>query len=452
MSSSSTVTQTAPLTVGLFPWGDLIEDFLDTIDISFEDFCRDMTGGWLFGYVEALKGEGIQTVIFCFSAQVDQPTYHSHKPTGATICVLPSTALHRWLRGLMINPYGWSVLDCFGPRAWWRRPGFQLLKAIAPYVVHPLVLLGQEVKQAGCDLLLCQEYEYPRFDVCLGLGKRLGLPVYATFQGGDFQVSWLEQWIRPHTLGACAGLVVASHREIERLHQTYRLDRQPVAQIFNPLDLTSTQVPEGDNPGDLRRQVRAQLGIPQSAVVVVYHGRMELYRKGLDLLLEAWRQLSADDPPSPWWLLLVGTGSDASVLGDRIDALPKANVCWVNEYILDRPRLYRYLRAADLYTLPSRHEGFPVAPLEAMACGLPVVATDVPGIPEILGAGDTPGGIMVPRNDPQALAQSLRQLLEDPVKRRQLGIAARHTVEQSFSLAAVGQQLRVFFDPGHSSP
>src|SRR3990172_3465564 len=76
------------LTVALLPWGDLIEDFLDSIGVSLETFCKEMTGGWMFGYIDALRLVGVRTVVFCISARVKTPMRFTNIPTGATICVL----------------------------------------------------------------------------------------------------------------------------------------------------------------------------------------------------------------------------------------------------------------------------------------------------------------------------------------------------------------------------
>jgi starch synthase len=79
----------AQFTVALLPWGDLIEDYLDTLGLSLQDFQNEMTGGWLFGWIEALELVDVRTVLFCFSAHVQIPTHLVHKHSGATIWVLP---------------------------------------------------------------------------------------------------------------------------------------------------------------------------------------------------------------------------------------------------------------------------------------------------------------------------------------------------------------------------
>ena len=71
------------MTIALVPWGDVIEDFLDEIGVSLDEFSSKMTGGWLFGYIEALRLQGIETVVFCFSGRVTSTVRTVHEPTGA---------------------------------------------------------------------------------------------------------------------------------------------------------------------------------------------------------------------------------------------------------------------------------------------------------------------------------------------------------------------------------
>jgi starch synthase len=430
-------------TIALLPWGDLIEDFLDTIGISFEAFCNEMTGGWLFGYVEALKLVGTNTIVFCISARVQQMTRYAHKPTGATICVLPAPNIHTQVRRLMLNPYSSQLEETFQVGTPFRQFFVAVLRDTAPYLANPIRILAQVIRHEGCQAILCQEYEYARFDICVLLGKLLNIPVFASFQGGNFQLSRLEAPLRPFTLKACAGLIVASQTERDRLQTRYGLPASKIAPIFNPLDLSLWHADRTDLATlTQRQQTRAELGIPPEALVVVNHGRMEIHRKGLDILLEAWQQICRDRPHYHLVLLLIGTGSDADALAQRIAELCLSNIVWVNEYILDRAVMRRYLLAADLYTLPSRHEGFPVAPIEAMACGLPIVATDAPGIPDILVEGERSGGLMVARDDPNALAEAIDCLLDNATWRSALGKLAQQRVAAAFSLKSVGQQLR----------
>ena len=440
-------TRSGP-TIALLNWSHLIEDVLDHLGVSFDTFRDEFRGSWIFGYIDALQMAGVRTVLFCVSARVVAPWRFIHAPTGSPVCVLPALTAYRAIRRRVPNPYGCTVEEAFGNVDAVRRPVFAALKDIAAYLATPLKLLASEVRREGCNAILCQDYEHARFDACVFLGKLMRLPVFATFQGGDTQYTTLERPLRPLTLRACAGLIIATQSEARRVYSRYGIPPAKVARIFNPIDVAMWRATS-------RQEARAELDIPLGARVVVWHGRVLLHRKGLDLLLDAWGQICRQRAGRDLRLLLVGTGNDAEELGQLIAAMELPGVTWVKTFVHDRNVIRRYLSAADIYILPSRHEGFPVALMEAMACGLPVVAADAPGVPDILEGGVASGGLVVPRNDACALAMALGRVLDDETWGRELGALARRRAEATFSLEAVGKQLRAFLSsrsPSASAP
>lgn len=255
------------------------------------------------------------------------------------------------------------------------------------------------------------------------------------FPGGNQIQSFLEYPLRLLAFRACTGLIVATETEIQRLGTCYGVPGVKIARVFNPVDVATCRAID-------RSAARTALGIPQEARIVVCHGRIDMHRKGLDILLDAWNQVCRDRPDRDLRLLLVGTGPDADKLRQRIATMQLRGVMWVDKYVNDRTVLQRYLSAADVYTLASRQEGFPVAPIEAMACSLPVVAADAPGVPDILEEGEVSGGLVVPREDATALALALGRILDNEPWGRELGQRARCRAESCFALETVGKQLR----------
>ena len=98
---------------------------------------------------------------------------------------------------------------------------------------------------------------------------------------------------------------------------------------------------------------------------------------------------------------------------------------------------------ADLFVLPSRMENFPLVLLEAMASGLPVVATAVGGVPELVVSGET--GLLVPPNDPQALAEAINSLLDDPKTMRAMGAKGREMVREHYTWDRVAERMAEYF-------
>lgn len=422
-------------TVALLPWGDLVEDFLDPLGLAVTDYARRMTGGWLFGYVEALAQADVRTVVVCVSARVQRPERHEHVGTGAPIWVLPATRAYRLARRQLATPYAWNRRAAAGDRSGAAALVGGLARHLAPYLSTPLGPLTQVLRDEGCQAILCQEYEEARYDAVVLLGRRLRLPVSATFQGGSAARTGIERLVRTRTLRLASSLVVGSQAEAERLRRERSVPAHRIARIPNPLNLQEWR------PGD-RAGARRELGLSDSARIVVWHGRVEMHRKGLDVLLGAWRAITDTRPAPELVLLMVGTGGDAPALRARLAEQPLPGVRWLDRYTLDRDELRAHLYAADVAVLPSRHEGFAVAPLEAMACGLPVVVTDVAGVRDLLPAGEQDGGIIVPIGDAAALGAALGSFLDDLPRARDVGLRARARTEEAYSLASVGQRLR----------
>ena len=408
-------------TVALLAGGDCFEDFYDKIGVSIEDFRTRLSGGWLLNYVDALRSVDVRTVLVFVSSRVNGPRRFVHGATGAPVWILPSPRLHRALL---------KARD-----RWSRSPA---LASLASYASTPIRALFRALDRERCDAILCQEYESTRFDLSVLTRRLHGRPVYATYQGANETAGLLEGPIRRRTVPRCDGLIIASGSERERVSTTYGMALERIAPIPNAVDVV------GWRPID-RDAARGRLGIADDAGVVEWHGHAQVWRKGLDVLLDAWGLVCAERPDRDLLLLLVGQGRNTGELRRRVEG--DHRVRWIDRYVHDRDELKVYVCAADVYTLPSRHEGFAIAPLEAMACGLPVVAADASGVADLLGDGEEAGGVVVPREDPVALAKALQRLLDDPALARQLGSQARRRAQEEFSLAVVGRRLRDFVFP-----
>lgn len=158
------------------------------------------------------------------------------------------------------------------------------------------------------------------------------------------------------------------------------------------------------------------------APTIVAVGRLH-YQKAYDVLLDAFAQLS--DRARGWRLICMGEGPLREELGAQTERLGIAE-CVIWQGRVSDPFLF--YRCAEFYVLPSRHEGTPNAMLEAMGCSLPVIVTDAsPGPLVYVEHGIS--GLVVPVDDPPALAAAMERLMTDPDLRRRLGAAGRRRVE-----------------------
>jgi starch synthase len=430
-------------TIAILPWGNVFEDYLKQVGHTLETFSQEGVGGWLLGYIEALKLAGVQTTLFRISENAEGTKRIILNKTLTNTIIVPVPKIYSLISRKMSNPYGWTVKDTFGDFRGFRYHLYAILRDLAPYFANPLRILAREIRREGCSLILCQEYEYARFDMCVLLGWLLRIPVFATFQGGNFQISRLERPIRPFTINACSGLIVPTKDEENRLIRTYKLPSAKIARIFNPIDIRAWY--EGD-----KIAARTKLGIPIGAKVVAWHGRIDIRNKGLDILLQAWEKICSHHGKMEPRLLIIGKGNDSNLLRELIKNMNLKGVIWTNEFITSRDKVRTYLNAADLYVFPSRHEGFPAALLEAMACGLPVIAADITGVSDILEGGESAGGIIAAKDDVSSFVNQISRLLTDEPLRVELGKRARRRIESSFSLEAIGKQLRNFIFKSNS--
>lgn len=227
--------------------------------------------------------------------------------------------------------------------------------------------------------------------------------------------SW-ERWAAPwaHRIVCC------SEAERSRGERTGVRGRWEV--VPNPVDLGRFRAGDGRSRASARR--RLGLGPRPLAVCV---GRLSR-QKGQDVLLDAWPAVGRRVRGAR--LALVGEGPERH----RLEALAPVGVCFAGR----QDDVVPWLHAADVVVQPSRYEGQSLVVLEAMACGRAVVATDVEGMGEALGAD---AGALVPPDDPGALAEAVAARLADPELADREGRAGRARAERHHDRRCWGDRL-----------
>lgn len=265
-------------------------------------------------------------------------------------------------------------------------------------------------------------------------GRVLGRPgwVERRFRWWKAPIQILLGWLTAET----ANLVFAPSRttaaEIER---DYRVT--PVRVLPNV-----TEVPAESHEA---HEVPADSGGVEPPGYLLFVGRLRI-RKGVEVLLAALEALSHRHPPVR--LLVAGDGEHRRALEALTTALGLApSVRFLGRCSPEEVR--RLLGSAQTLVVPSLYEGMPLVILEAMAAGVPVIASAVSGIPEVVVDGVT--GWLVPPEDPEVLAQALAQALDDPDEARRRGQAGRRRVVERYHPGAAAalwlQEIQAFI-PG----
>jgi starch synthase len=419
--------------IALLHWAPLLEDYLGSLGLGHESFS-EIRGGGVAGTLEALVQAGASATFYSFSSSVTVPVHSRNAETGVDFVVLPAPRPFTFLRrhGLASN-----LIAPRPPLTGARRAVRSLGNEVAPWVSTPIRVLASVLRQRGTAAVICQEYENVRFDGAVALGHLIGVPVFGAFHGGDYRWTRFEGTLRGRSIRAAAGLIISRPSEVRRVQQLYSLPTERVGQIVNPLDL-SLWYREASVPA------RRALGFDDDERVACWHGRLEREHKGLDLLINAWRLVRASPDGQHCRLLMIGMGTGGAWLRAEIGSGDDLGIVWIDRYVTEPAEVRSMLAAADVYVFSSPAEGMPMAPVEAMACELPVVAVTSQGIREIFDPSTPWPGALVPAGDPRAFADAVLGLMLERDRGRERGRLARRSVEQRFDMRAVGEQMLAF--------
>ena len=260
------------------------------------------------------------------------------------------------------------------------------------------------------------------------VGRLAGVPIVVNTVHGLYATED-DPWARRavvYTLEALASRfsdaeLVQNAEDVATMRRFHLAARRKIRHLGNGVDLQRYR------PGRLtereRRAIRAEWGADDDTVVVGAVGRL-VAEKGYPELVEAVADLGP-----PVRLVVVG-GHDP----DKPDALDDAVVARAEEsgvrFLGHRPDVDRLLDAFDVFVLASHREGVPRAAMEAAACGLPVVATDIRGCRQVVEHGLT--GLLVPTRDAAALREAIRSLADDSALRVRMGEAAVTKARREF--------------------
>ncbi len=226
--------------------------------------------------------------------------------------------------------------------------------------------------------------------------------------------------------------VLAVSRSIEDvLVRVEALPPERVALLPNSVDLTEFA------PADAaaRQAARARFGLPPDATIIAGVGRLA-FQKNFEVLIDAARPLIERD--ASLVLAFFGTGPEETALRRRAAALGAAV-----RFLGSTPFRGAMYHAVDLVVLPSRFEGLPMTLLEAMASGVPVVASSVDGVREI--ATDGVEALLVPGGDVRACSQAMGRVLADAALRQSLAAAAGRLVRERFDAQTLAARLEAWY-------
>ncbi len=249
--------------------------------------------------------------------------------------------------------------------------------------------------------LVYATWAYPDGWAAVTLAHQARLPVVVKVHGSDILLLANQGGRRRGTVEALcrAEAVIAVSQDLAQRVVELGVEPAKVHLVYNGVDTTLFY------PGS-REESRRRLGLPVEGKMILFIGNL-FPVKGIDVLVQACARLTKQG--EEFTCHLIGQGHLEGELKRQIEALGLTNRIRMHGSVANE-RLPDWYRSANVFALPSRSEGVPNVLLEAMACGIPFVASRVGGIPEIAERGRSE---LVPANDATALAEALCKALKD---------------------------------------
>jgi glycosyltransferase involved in cell wall biosynthesis len=227
--------------------------------------------------------------------------------------------------------------------------------------------------------------------------------------------------------------VIAISRQVEESLIAGGVTASRVRTLYSGIDLS------GNQPTPNGQAIRQMIGAPNGAVLLGTIANL-FPRKGYEVMLRALPAIIRTVPTVQYLIV----GSDESGYADRLERLAQELKIADHVHMVGfQDPVQPFLAALDLYVHPALMEGFGIAVVEAMAMGKAVVATTTGGLPEVVAQGET--GLLVPPGDAESLAVAVVSLLEDQVRREQMGRNGMVRAQERFSLAASVMQMEQLY-------
>lgn len=317
---------------------------------------------------------------------------------------------------------GW-VMDTLAER----RIRTEILDAKGSFNWRYLMALRRLIRAEHIDLI--QSHLLGSNVYCAAAGWLTGRPVVATFHGAvdinpNERFRALKFGIMNHAVGHFVAVSDSLGRQI-RQHGV--APGKPVSVIYNGVDMTRYDRPR-------HRDLIAELGLPTDAILIGSLGNIRP-AKAYDVLIRAAGELCPTDPRLHF---LIAGHVKESVARPLRTLITELSLEGRVHFLGFRPDTAGFLRGVDVFALSSSSEGFSIATVEAQAAGLPVVATRSGGPEEIIT--DRENGLLVPVNDPQALASALREVLTNQSLAQSLAEAGRQSARARFSIETMLDQ------------
>ncbi|MBV6390756.1 MAG: D-inositol-3-phosphate glycosyltransferase [Nitrosomonas europaea] len=359
----------------------------------------------------------------------DEARFLNNLGHSAELAINPFPEIYPWVEHLKQEGIPFHFFDPPPFFEEWRWRRFNKLRA---YLFH-----RQFYKQRKADLVHVALAWTETGGTRLWLAHKANIPtvisVHNAFPYGEF-TSW-HQNILFESFQSVKAVYAVSDSALDhfvKIFSRFLKNDTRLEIIYNPVDIHKFQPSE-----QAGRMGRVQLGMPEHAIVLGVVGRLD-EQKRPELFIDVFAALKLEFPDL--FLLFIGQGNLEAQCRKKVTNLGLERSVQFTGFQRD---VQNILPVLNLHVLLSSLEGFGIATAEAMACGVPVIATDVPGSRDILR--NSHAGVLVPKDDFHQIVECLRNLIVDEKKRNFMAQQGPIEVKQRFSSEIIGKKLENFY-------
>lgn len=407
--------------IAFFGYHDVFEDFYPHYGITQDAFANRWDRSGNHAYIRLLQ-HAIGDVVWYELSLAPELNEANHEKVGCRVRLLPSSWLHRQLwRAFYLSKSSWR----------WQR-FYRIVAVISSYLALFSWPVLRSLFHERPDIIFTQDYAIGRFDALLLLSRLLGISLVARYAGSRPD-HYLGRLMKHFTIRSANCLIASSRRELEMLANEFQVPRDRLRIVLTPIDL------ETFHPSD-RTEACQVLGVDPSLRYLLFVGRLDDRIKRVSALIKAFAKLCPQYPEVV--LFIVGEGQDSQALHELVTEHCPDHVRFLG-WMSDKTELSNFYNVADCLFILSRKEGFPSVVGEAMACGTPVVGTDVGGISELVVPGTT--GWLISPDDDKSLLQVLIEVFEHHKVVYAMRQNARAMAEARLAMSVIIEQLRECF-------
>jgi glycosyltransferase involved in cell wall biosynthesis len=374
--------------IAFFDYHDVFEDFYPHYGVTQREFATTWSNTGNHAFLSLIQRHIGDVIWYAFSLKPEL-NHAFHEQVGCQVRFIRSSTTHRLLWQLFYD----------SKHSWRWQQYYRTYELLASYSSLLSLPFARALRQDKPDCFFVQDYATGRFDVLCGLSKLFRVPLIARHAGSvpeRYIGKVAKRWSLAH-----AQFIASSRRELERLETCYAIPKQRLHVVLTPVDVARFC-------SEARDEACRNAALPANRRYLLFLGRLDDRVKRVSAIIKAFAGIQ--HMHSDVDLLIAGDGPDYRALRELAQSLTPDRTRMLGWIASVEQRVHLY-NLAEFLILPSRSEGFPAVVGEALACGTPVVASDVGGISELVIENKT-GWLLKPGDDKQLLEKTASLLAD----------------------------------------